>query len=155
MAESYSSMQKRSLMAVSNHWTGLWTGSLDWILKKDVRLTCKSACVVKTQGHTDIAEQEKRCARVTINLNKAINYATKLKVERWKLKVNCTTLCIHKWAMQYQLRIRLQITRCNPSGRSLIFRCQRDWSQCFSASEIVRRLGSASGLACGSGSASG
>ena len=59
---------------------------LDWIAgldSEDVRLTCKSACVVKTQGHMDIAEPEKRCERVTINLNKApINYATKLKVER-------------------------------------------------------------------------
>ena len=53
---------------VSNRWTGLldwiagldcWTGLLDWILKKDIRLACKTACVVKTyasQGHTDVAE---------------------------------------------------------------------------------------------------
>ena len=36
-----------------------WTGLLDWILNKDVRLACKTACVVKAyalQGHTDIAE---------------------------------------------------------------------------------------------------
>ena len=58
-----------------------WIGLLDWILKKDVRLTCKSACVVKTyasKGHMDIAEPQKRGARVTINLNKATNYAAKL-----------------------------------------------------------------------------
>ena len=58
-----------------------WTGLLDWILKKDVRLACKTACVVKTyapQGHTDIAEPRKRSARFTINLNKATNYAAKL-----------------------------------------------------------------------------
>ena len=63
--------------------TGLdcWTGSLDWILKKDVRLACKTACEVKTyasQSHTDVAELQKRGARFTINLNKATNYATKL-----------------------------------------------------------------------------
>ena len=55
-----------------------WTGSLDWILKKDVRLVCKTACVVKiyaSQGHTDVAELRKRGARFTINLNKATNYA--------------------------------------------------------------------------------
>ena len=76
-----------ALPVVSNRWTGLWTGSLDWtelldwILKKGVRLACKTACVVKTcasQGHTNVAEPRKRGARVTINLNKAINYATKL-----------------------------------------------------------------------------
>ena len=36
-----------------------WTGLLDWILNKDVRLACKTACVVKAyalQGHTDVAE---------------------------------------------------------------------------------------------------
>ena len=36
-----------------------WTGLLDWILKKDVRLACKTACVVKiyaSRGHTDVAE---------------------------------------------------------------------------------------------------
>ena len=63
--------------------TGLdcWTGLLDWILKKDVRLACKTSCVVKTyasQGHTDIAEPQKRGARFTINLNKATNYTAKL-----------------------------------------------------------------------------
>ena len=63
--------------------TGLdcWTGSLDWIPKKDVRLACKTACEVKTyasQSHTDVAELQKRGARFTINLNKATNYATKL-----------------------------------------------------------------------------
>ena len=45
-----------------------WTGLLDWILKKDVRLACKTACAVKTyasQGHTDVAEPRKRGARVT------------------------------------------------------------------------------------------
>ena len=66
-----------SLLVVSNRWTGLldwiagldcWTGLLDWIPKKDVRLACKTACVVKTyasQGHTDVAEPRKRGARVT------------------------------------------------------------------------------------------
>ena len=42
-----------------------WTGLLDWIPKKDVRLACKTACVVKTyasQGHTDVAEPRKRGA---------------------------------------------------------------------------------------------
>ena len=58
-----------------------WTGSLDWILKKDVRLACKIACVVKiyaSQGHMDIAEPRKRGARFAINLNKATNCAAKL-----------------------------------------------------------------------------
>ena len=63
--------------------TGLdcWTGLLDSILKKDVRLACKTACVVKTyasQGHMDVAEPQKRGARFTINLNKATNYTAKL-----------------------------------------------------------------------------
>ena len=76
-------------MVVSNRWTGLWTGCwtglLDWIdgldSKKDVRLACKTACVVKIytpQGHTDVAEPRKLGARFTINLNKATNYAAKL-----------------------------------------------------------------------------
>ena len=59
---------------------------LDWILNKDARLACKTACVVKdyaSQGHTDVAETidnetQKRGARFTINLNKATNYAAKL-----------------------------------------------------------------------------
>ena len=58
-----------------------WTGLLDWILKKDVRLACKTACVVKTyasQGHMDVAEPRKRGERFTINLNKATNYAANL-----------------------------------------------------------------------------
>ena len=62
---------------VSNRWTGL----LDWNPKKDVRLACKTACVVETsasQGHTDIAEPGKRGARFTITLNKATNYTAKL-----------------------------------------------------------------------------
>ena len=48
--------------AVSNSWTGLWTGLLDWIAgldSEDVRLACKTACVVDAsalQGHTDVAE---------------------------------------------------------------------------------------------------
>ena len=51
--------------------TGLdrWTGSLDWIPKKDVRLARTTACVVETsasQGHTDVAELQKRGARFTI-----------------------------------------------------------------------------------------
>ena len=39
-----------------------WTGLLDWILKEDVRLACKTACVVKTyasQGHMDVVEARK------------------------------------------------------------------------------------------------
>ena len=58
-----------------------WTGLLDWILNKDVRLACKTACVVKayaSQGHTDVVEMRNRSARFTINLNKATNYAAKL-----------------------------------------------------------------------------
>ena len=58
-----------------------WTGLLDWILKKDVRLACKTACVVKTyalQSHTDVAEPQKQSARFTINLNKVTNFAAKL-----------------------------------------------------------------------------
>ena len=61
-----------------------WTGLLDWIAgldSEDVRLACKTACVVKTyasQGHTDVAEPRKRGARFTINLNKATNYTAKL-----------------------------------------------------------------------------
>ena len=54
---------------------------LDWILKKDVRLTCKTAREMKTyasQGRMDVAEPQKRGARFTINLNKATNYAPKL-----------------------------------------------------------------------------
>ena len=55
--------------------TGLdcWTGLLDWIAgldSEDVRLACKTACVVKTyasQGDMDVAEPQKRGARVTIN----------------------------------------------------------------------------------------
>ena len=68
-------------LVISNRWTGLWTGLLDWILNKDVRLACKTACVVKAyalQGHTDVAEPRNRGARFTINLNKATNYAAKL-----------------------------------------------------------------------------
>ena len=48
-----------------------WTGLLDWIAgldSEDVRLACKTACVVKTyalQGHTDVAEPRIRGARVT------------------------------------------------------------------------------------------
>ena len=84
----------QSFSVVSNCWTGLWTGSLDWIaglecwtglldwiLNKDVRLACRTACVVKTyasQGHTDVAETRKRGGRFTINLNKATNYTAKL-----------------------------------------------------------------------------
>ena len=45
-----------------------WTGLLNWILKKDVRLACKTACVVETsalQGQLDVAEPQKRGARFT------------------------------------------------------------------------------------------
>ena len=62
-----------------------WTGLLDWIAGLDseekCRLACKTTCVVKTyasQGHMDVAEPRKRGTRVTINLNKAINYGAKL-----------------------------------------------------------------------------
>ena len=90
----YTVLRQRYIRVVSNCWTGLWTGSLDWIagldcwtglldwiLNKDVRLACKTACVVKayaSQGHTDVVETQNQGARFTINLNKATNYAAKL-----------------------------------------------------------------------------
>ena len=55
---TYLASMSYSTAVVSNRWTGL----LDWILKKDVRLACKTACVVKTyasQGHTDVAVPRK------------------------------------------------------------------------------------------------
>ena len=74
-------MQRSSLIAGLDCGLDRWTGLLDWILKKDVRLACKTACVAKTfasQGHTDVAEPRKRGAKFTINFNKATNYAAKL-----------------------------------------------------------------------------
>ena len=52
----------RKNLGVSNSWTGLWTGLLDWIAgldSEDVRLACKTARVVDAsalQGHTGVAE---------------------------------------------------------------------------------------------------
>ena len=63
-------------------WMLDWIAGLDrWTGFEDVRLACKTACVVKIytpQGHTDVAEPRKLGARFTINLNKATNYAAKL-----------------------------------------------------------------------------
>ena len=61
-------LQPNAQLARSSLITGLdcgldrWTGLLDWILKKDVRLACKTACVAKiyaSQGHMDVAEPRK------------------------------------------------------------------------------------------------
>ena len=69
---------------VSNRWTGLWTGSLDWICwtglldwiagldSEERSQTSMQDCMCSEdlcQGHTDVAEPRKRGARVTINLN--------------------------------------------------------------------------------------
>ena len=79
--------------------TGLdcWTGLLDWILNKDVRLACKTACVVKayaSQGHTDVAEMRNLGARFTIFEQ---GHKLRCKVDEVNsTKVNSTTLCIHE-----------------------------------------------------------
>ena len=77
-------MKRSSLIAGLDCGLDCWTGMVDWILKKDVRLACKTACVVKTnasQDDTDVAKMRKRGARFTINFNKATNYAAKFTIK--------------------------------------------------------------------------
>ena len=69
---------------VSNRWTGLWTGSLDWIAGLDSEERCQTSmqdCMCSEDlclaRYTDVAEPQKRSARFTINLNKATNYGAK------------------------------------------------------------------------------
>ena len=60
-------------MVVSNRWTGLWTGSLDWIAGLDSEERCQASmqdCMCSedlclARSYTDVAEPQKRGARFT------------------------------------------------------------------------------------------
>ena len=110
-----------------------WTRLLDWILKKDVRL---SMCDCMCSEDLCLARSYKRSWAVktrckvhhSFDCDKATNYAAKLTkpiARKWTV-LRCVS-------MQYQKLPGNQTidTRCNHSGRSLISRCQKDWLQYY------------------------